>query len=99
METKAPFRERRLHSRHRSKTRVRVKGGTVNKMVRAINMSAGGCLCNTGDLGLAKGQVITLDFAIDLGTVVKIHHRMARVAHITNGCTGFEFYAFEQIRR
>ena len=81
--------ERRLHMRHRAKTRVRVAAPGKSKTCRCLNLGANGCLIETGDLGLAKGMRATLTFVIDLGCVVKLHVRTAIVAHVTAGCTGF----------
>jgi hypothetical protein len=39
-------------------------------------------------LGLRKGQKVDLAFAINLGTVTKLHRRTAVVAHISGGGTG-----------
>ncbi len=42
----------------------------------------------TGNMGLRRGQTVELAFAINLGTVTKIHRRTAVVAHISRGGTG-----------
>jgi hypothetical protein len=42
----------------------------------------------TSNLGLRKGQQVELAFAINLGSVTKIHRRTAVVAHISGGGTG-----------
>jgi hypothetical protein len=45
-------------------------------------------------LGLRKGQQVELAFAIDLGTVTKLHRRSAVVAHISGGGTGLMMDAY-----
>lgn len=42
----------------------------------------------TTNLGLRKGQHVELAFAINLGTVTKLHRRTATVAHVSRGGTG-----------
>lgn len=89
--------ERRLHTRHNATTRVRVsvKGGQT-KVCKAVNLSADGCLIATGDMGLRKGIRATLTFLVNLGTVTKLHVRIATVAHVTRGCTGFHMERYDQ---
>jgi hypothetical protein len=62
--------------------------GHVRRLCRARNLSASGVFVETGDLGLRRGQVVELAFAISLGPVTKIHRRTAVVAHISRGGTG-----------
>lgn len=92
----AEFLEKRLHTRHRAKTKVHVRVGAFKepKMCIASNLSANGVAIKTEGMGLTKGQVVELSFAIDLGLVVKIHKRTATVAHITSGITGFIMESF-----
>lgn len=81
--------ERRLTTRHRARTTVYVLlPGRVRRLCRARNLSASGVFVETGDLGLRRGQVVELAFAISLGAVTKIHRRTAVVAHISRGGTG-----------
>jgi hypothetical protein len=89
--------ERRLHTRHRARTTVyiTVAGGKQRKkLCRAINLSATGVFIETTNLGLRKGQQVELAFAIDLGTVTKLHRRKATVAHVSRGGTGLMMEAF-----
>ena len=81
--------ERRLHTRHRARTIVyiTVPGGR-RKLCKAVNLSATGVFIETSNLGLRKGQQVVLAFAINLGTVTKLHRRSAIVAHVTRGGTG-----------
>jgi hypothetical protein len=51
-------------------------------------LSANGVFVETSNLGLRKGQQVELAFAINLGSVTKIHRRTAVVAHISGGGTG-----------
>lgn len=57
-------------------------------MCRAVNLSATGVFIETANLGLRKGQQVELTFAINLGSVTKLHRRTAVVAHVSRGGTG-----------
>lgn len=82
--------EKRLHTRHRASTRVRVSiPGRKSVICKAVNLSAAGCAIATGGLGLKKGQRATLTFLVKLGTITKMHIRTATVTHVTAGRTGF----------
>jgi hypothetical protein len=89
--------ERRLHTRHRARTVVyiTVPGGR-RKLCKAMNLSATGVFIETTNLGLRKGQQVVLSFAINLGTVTKIHRRTAIVAHVSRGGTGLMMESFAQ---
>ena len=63
-------------------------------MCRAVNLSATGVYIQTADLGLRKGQQVDLSFAINLGSVTKIHRRKAIVAHVSRGGTGLMMDAY-----
>jgi len=81
--------ERRLHGRHKARTMVFVLiPGRPGKLCRAKNLSANGVFIETTNMGLKKGTTVQLAFAINLGTVTKIHRRTAIVAHISRGGTG-----------
>lgn len=87
--------ERRLHTRHRARTAVYVTiPGGRKKLCRAVNLSATGVFIQTADLGLRKGQQVELSFAINLGSVTKIHRRTAIVAHVSQGGTGLMMDAY-----
>jgi hypothetical protein len=87
--------ERRLHTRHRARTSVYVTiPGGRKKLCRAVNLSATGVFIQTTDLGLRKGQQVELSFAINLGSVTKIHRRTAIVAHVSRGGTGLVMDAY-----
>ncbi|MCC7464213.1 MAG: PilZ domain-containing protein [Gammaproteobacteria bacterium] len=87
--------ERRLHTRHRARTSVYViMPGGKRYLCRAVNLSATGVFVRTDVLGLRKGQQVELAFAIDLGSVTKIHRRTAVVAHISGGGTGLMMDAY-----
>jgi hypothetical protein len=82
--------EKRLHTRHRAKTRVSIAApGVALTLFRSGNLSAKGVYIVTGGLGLAPGTVVTLTFIIELGKVMKLHRRRAHVVHLHNGGTGF----------
>ncbi|MFO7278260.1 MAG: PilZ domain-containing protein [Pseudomonadota bacterium] len=81
--------ERRLHTRHRARTTVYITlPGGRRKMCKAVNLSATGVFIETVNLGLRKGQQVELTFAINLGSVTKLHRRTAVVAHVSRGGTG-----------
>ena len=87
--------ERRLHTRHRARTSVYITiPGGRKKLCRAVNLSATGVFIQTTDLGLRKGQQVDLSFAINLGSVTKIHRRTAVVAHVSRGGTGLMMEAY-----
>ena len=81
--------ERRLHTRHRARTTVYITvPGQPRRQCKAINLSATGVFIQTSNLGLRKGQSVQLAFAINLGSVTKVHRRSAVVAHVSRGGTG-----------
>ena len=87
--------ERRLHTRHRARTTVYI---TVpqgrRRLCKAVNLSATGVFIETTNLGLRKGEQVVLSFAIDLGTITKVHRRTAVVAHVSRGGTGLLMEAY-----
>lgn len=87
--------ERRLHTRHRARTTVYISvPGRGGKLCRAHNLSANGVFVQTDNLGLAKGTIVELAFAINLGKITKIHRRQAVVAHVTHGGTGLRMEGY-----
>jgi PilZ domain-containing protein len=87
--------ERRLHTRHRARTTVYVQiPGRRGKLCRARNLSANGVFVETENLGLQKGSVVELAFAINLGAITKIHRRTAIVAHVSRGGTGLRMESY-----
>lgn len=91
--------ERRLHTRHRARTIVFISiPGGCRKLCKAVNLSATGVFIETSDLGLRKGQQVTLSFAINLGAVTKLHRRTAVVAHVSGGGTGLLMESYNTAR-
>ena len=87
--------ERRLHTRHRARTTVYITSPQgAKRLCKAINLSATGVFVETTNLGLRKGQQVELAFAINLGTVTKLHRRTAVVAHVSRGGTGLMMDAY-----
>lgn len=87
--------ERRLHMRHRARASVYLMApGRKGSLCRAHNLSANGVFVETRNLGLAKGSIVELAFAINLGNVTKIHRRQAVVAHVSHGGTGLRMESF-----
>ncbi|MEI6459746.1 MAG: PilZ domain-containing protein [Pseudomonadota bacterium] len=81
--------ERRLHSRHNAQTTVYIQTpGSSGKVYRARNLSANGAFVETENLGLKKGTLVEIAFAVTEGRVTRIHRRSAVVAHVTHGGTG-----------
>jgi hypothetical protein len=87
--------ERRLHSRHRARATVYlVAPGRRGALCKANNLSANGVFVETRNLGLAKGSIVELAFAINLGSITKIHRRKAIVAHVSRGGTGLKMECY-----
>jgi len=87
--------ERRLHSRHRARATVYiVVPGRRGTLCKAHNLSANGVFVETRNLGLAKGSIVELAFAINLGAITKIHRRKAIVAHVSRGGTGLKMECY-----
>jgi hypothetical protein len=92
--------ERRLHTRHRARTTVYITvAGGCRKLCKAVNLSATGVFIETTNLGLRKGQTVVLSFAINLGTVTKLHRRTAVVAHVSRGGTGLMMESYAAVAR
>jgi len=66
------------------------------KLCKAMNLSATGVFIATSNLGLRQGQQVILSFAINLGTVTKLHRRTAVVAHVSRGGTGLMMETYAQ---
>jgi hypothetical protein len=87
--------ERRLHSRHRARATVYiVVPGRRGALCKAHNLSANGVFVETRNLGLTKGSIVELAFAINLGAITKIHRRRAIVAHVSRGGTGLKMECY-----
>ena len=87
--------ERRLHTRHRARTIVYILlPDGQRRLCKAVNLSATGVFIRTSSLGLRKGQRVELAFAINLGSVTKLHRRTAVVAHVSGGGTGLLMEAY-----
>jgi hypothetical protein len=81
--------ERRQHSRHNAHTTVYIQiPGSGGRVCRARNLSANGAFVETENLGLRKGSLVEIAFAVTEGRVTRIHRRTAVVAHVTQGGTG-----------
>jgi hypothetical protein len=63
-------------------------------LCKAVNLSATGVFIRTSGLGLRKGQKVQLAFAINLGSITKLHRRTAVVAHVSGGGTGLMMEAY-----
>lgn len=88
--------ERRLHTRHRARTKMTVRRTSGARQTTSIvNLSVMGCCARTTDMQLRVHEEVELNFFINLGTMIKIHKRKARVAWVRNGMSGFAMYAYE----
>lgn len=74
---------------------ITIPGGK-RKLCKAVNLSATGVFIETSNLGLRKGQQVELSFAINLGTITKLHRRTAVVAHVSRGGTGLMMETYAQ---
>src|ERR1041384_6778138 len=87
--------ERRLHTRHRARTLVYIiMPDGRRSLCKAVNLSATGVYIRTSGMGLRKSQKVELAFAINLGTITKLHRRTAVVAHVSGGGTGLMMEAY-----
>ncbi len=87
--------ERRLNVRHKARTKVHIRTeGKTARLCQAVNLSATGVAVITEEMGLRTGMICELSFAVNLGAVVKIHKRYARVVYVKNGITGFMMEQF-----
>ena len=68
--------------------------GRRGALCKAHNLSANGVFVETRNLGLVKGSIVELAFAINLGAVTKLHRRTAVVAHVSRGGTGLMMDAY-----
>jgi hypothetical protein len=76
--------ERRLLERSKVSTTVYLAvPGCRFKRCRARNLSAMGVFLQIRSLGLPAGTVVSLIFAVSLGSVVRLHRRKAVVAHVS----------------
>lgn len=81
---------RRFDSRVIGKTQVFVIQHGKRIPCTTINLSANGVAMITKEqLGFRPGIMCELAFVLNFGKVIKLHHRKAKVVHVTNGVTGF----------
>lgn len=83
------FVEKRLQTRHKARTKVRIKDGEKSKTCECINLSSGGVAVRTEDMSLRVTSEVELTFIINLGEVAKLHRRKATVKYVKAGITGF----------
>ncbi len=83
--------ERRLRTRYKAATQVRLKTKDGrSKLCRLVNLSSDGCCVYTGDFGLRRNEEIELVFAIKTqGNITKTHRRNGVVCYVKDGNTGF----------
>lgn len=90
------FVERRLHTRHLTKSMVFIKTTERRVQCKAVNLSASGVAVKTNNLGLKVGLIVDLTFVIDLGQIKKLHRRTAAVRYVKNGITGFHMAPYRK---
>jgi PilZ domain len=82
--------ERRVHTRHRARTKVYIKPEVGQmRLCQAVNLSATGVAIKTDNMGLRLGSQVLLIFVINLDKVQKLHRRIATVCYVKHGQTGF----------
>lgn len=87
---KKTFTERRQCVRHRAKTKVRVrKSNGESKLCSVVDLSSRGAGIQTGDMGFEDGERVELTFMVNLGTVIRMHHRTAMARYSYGGISGF----------
>lgn len=90
--------ERRLHARHRAKTKIVIIANGKRTKCQATNLSASGVAVQPTDpmtgLGLKVGSKAELTFVIQLADVARLHRRLGKVAYVNNGVTGFSMEPF-----
>ena len=81
--------ERRLLERNRVSTTVYVSvpGGEVRRC-KARDLSATGVFLELKSLGVPTGSIVNLVFAVSLDDTVRLHHRKAVVAHVSEDGAG-----------
>ncbi len=86
--------ERRLLERNRVSTTVylSVPGGRPRRC-RARDLSATGVFLELQSLELPAGSVVNLVFAVSLDDTVRLHHRKAVVAHVSDDGAGLMMQA------
>jgi len=90
--------ERRLHTRHQERTTVYIKApGGQGKVCQSHNLSANGAFVSSQNLGLPTGCVVDVAFAVEQGTITRLHRRTAVVAHVTQGGTGLRMQSASAI--
>ncbi len=92
--------ERRLLERNRVSTTVylRVPGRRVRRC-RARDLSATGVFLELESMELPTGTVVNLVFAVSLDNTVRLHHRKAVVAHVSDDGAGLMMQGRSRRRR
>jgi hypothetical protein len=93
--------DRRLHMRHPARTQVYVCApGQPIRRCKAANVSSSGVFLEGARFRLPRGTEVELIFAVDLGTVTRIHRRKGVVAHVSVNGAGLKMKSYEaQSRR
>lgn len=79
----------------RTKVYVAVPGQPVRRC-KASNVSSSGVFLEGGDFKLPRGTEVELIFAVDLGSLTRIHRRRAVIAHITPTGAGLKMKGYEK---
>jgi len=88
--------DRRLHMRHAARTQVYVSvpGQPIHRC-KAANVSSSGVFLEGAKFKLPRGTEVELIFAVDLGTLTRIHRRNAVVAHVSSNGAGLKMKSYE----
>jgi hypothetical protein len=88
--------DRRLHMRHAARTQVYVSvPGQPIRRCKAANVSSSGVFLEGATFKLPRGTEVELIFAVDLGTLTRIHRRNAVVAHVSSNGAGLKMKSYE----
>lgn len=82
--------------RHPARTKVYVAPpGQPIRRCKASNVSSSGVFLEGGDFRLRRGTEVELIFAVDLGSVTRIHRRRAVIAHVSPNGAGLKMKGYE----
>lgn len=88
--------DRRIHMRHPARTQVYVSvPGQPIQRCKASNVSSTGVFLEGSRISLPRGTEVELIFAVDLGTLTRIHRRNAVIAHVSENGAGLRMKSYE----
>lgn len=82
--------------RHPARTQVYVSvPGQPIQRCKAANVCSTGVFLEGGRFRFPRGTEVELIFAVDLGTVTRIHRRNAVIAHVSENGAGLRMKSYE----